>query len=131
MKHGEQNKRISIIHLNAQSLKNRVHFPEVKELAQAHDFDIFAVSETWFNTTVTNASIHIEGYNIYRLDRLKKSGGGVCAYVKSNLKTKVLKDLSVISPSGLHQLWLQTQHKNTKPLIICIVNRQPDIPTSC
>ena len=129
--HGGQNKRISIIHLNAQSLKNRAHFSEVKELAHAHDFDIFAVSETWFDTTVTNASVHIEGYNIYRLDRLKKSGGGVCAYIKSNLKTKVLKDLSVKSPSGLHQSWLQIQHKNTKSLIICIVYRQPDIPTSC
>ena len=131
VKHGGQNKRISIIHLTAQSLKNRVHFPEVNELAHAHNFDIFAVSETWFNTTVTNASVHIEGYNIYRLDRLKKSGGSVCAYIKSNLKTKVLEDLSVISPSGLHQLWLQTHHKNTKSLIICIVYRPPDIPTSC
>ena len=128
VKHGGQNKRIR---LNAQSLKNRVHFSEVKELAHAHDFDIFTVSEIWFNTTVTNASVHIEGYNIYRLDRLKKSGGGVCAYVKRNLKTKVLKDLSVISPSGLHQLWLQIQHKNTKSPIICIVYRPPDIPTSC
>ena len=43
-------------------------------------------------------------------DRLRKSGGGVCVYVKSTLKYTVLKDLTEISDFGFHQLWIQIQH---------------------
>ena len=40
MKHGGQNKRLKIAHLNAESLKNRIRFMEVKETALRNDFDI-------------------------------------------------------------------------------------------
>ena len=33
-------------------------------------------------------------------------GGGLCAYMRKTLKSKVLKDLSGISDSGFHQLWM-------------------------
>ena len=105
-----QRKRISIAHLNAGSLKNRERFAEVKDLALDKNHDILSFSETWFNTSVSNASVHLEGYNIFRLDRTRKIGGGVCIYVRSSLKVKVLKDLTRISDSGMHQLWLQILH---------------------
>jgi predicted secreted hydrolase len=63
-------------------------------------------TETWLNSTVTNSEIAIEDYKIYRLDRLHKRGGGVCAYIKKNLKASVLKELSQISESSFHQLWI-------------------------
>ena len=84
----------------------------------------------WFNTSVTNASVHLEGYNICRLDHLHKRGGGVCAHVKSTLKVKVLKDLTQTSDSGLHQLWFQIQHKHLKSVVVCIVYRPPDCAIS-
>ena len=131
LEHGGQRKRISIAHLNAESLKNRVRFTEVKEMALEKNFDILSFSETWFNTSVSNASVHLDGYNIFRLDRLRKKGGGVCAYVKSSLKVKTLKDLTRTSDSGLQQLWLQIQHKHLKSVIVCIVYRPPDSAISC
>ena len=76
--YGGQRKRISIAHLNAESLKSRARFIEVKEMALKESFDILSISETWFSTSITNARVHLEGYNIYRLDRLRTKGGGVC-----------------------------------------------------
>ena len=81
---------------------------------------------------VTNASEHLEGYNIFCLDRLHKKGGGVCAYVKSTLKVKILKDLTCTSDSGLQQLWLKRQHRHLKSVVVCVVyTRPPDCALSC
>ena len=82
LKHRNNNKQLEIAHLNAESLKCGHHFHEIKEMALQKSFDILTFSETWFNSTTTNASVEIDGYSIYRLDRLRKIGAGVCAYVK-------------------------------------------------
>ena len=42
------------------------------------NYDILALSESWLNSTVTNAEVEIEGFKLTRLDRLGKTGGGAC-----------------------------------------------------
>ena len=68
---------IRIAHLNVRSIKNREHFILTKELVMKNKFDIFTVSESWLDNTVQDLEVEIPTYNIYRLDRLNKSGGGV------------------------------------------------------
>ena len=92
------------------------------ELALENDFDILSISETWFNSSVTNASVEIPGYRIFRLHRIGKTGAGVCAYIKSALNVTVLKDLTRITESGLHQLWIQVQNKKLRSLLVCTIN---------
>ena len=79
---GNHNKQLTITHLNAESPKNRQHFQEVSEMTLQKQYDVLTISETWFNSTVTNISVEIKGYQIFRLDRLGKTGAGVCAYVR-------------------------------------------------
>ena len=78
-------------------------------------YAILAISESWLNSSVKNAEVEIDGYSLSRLDRPRNMknefGGGVCAYMRKTLKSKVLKDLSGISDTGFHQLWMQVQHK--------------------
>ena len=62
---------------------------------------------------------------------LEKAGAGVCVYVKSTLKVKFLKDLTAISESGLHQLWIQVQNKKLRSLLVCVVFRPLEIGTAC
>ena len=62
----------------------------------------------------------IVAYNLFRLDRLHKRGGGVCAYVRKELKASVLKELSEISETDFHQLWIKVQCKKFKSLLICV-----------
>jgi hypothetical protein len=47
----------------------------------------------------------IEGYKVNRLDRIGKTGAAICAYIRANIKAKVLKYLTRTLLSGLHQLW--------------------------
>ena len=42
------------------------------------DIDIILISETWFKPSVhSDALVQIEGFNIFRNDRLKRRGGRV------------------------------------------------------
>ena len=63
-------------------------------------------------------------------DRLHKRGGGVCAYVRKDLKSSVLKDLTSISERNFHQLWIKVQYKKFKSIIICVTYRPDDSPLS-
>ena len=108
----KNNNNIKIAHLNVRSLKNRGHFVQVKDIVASHNFDVFTISETWLDHTVSNLEIEIPGYDIYRIDRQNKRGGGVCAYVRQFFKTEVLNEISGISDNGLHQLWVKIQVRN-------------------
>ena len=66
-----------------------------------------------------------------RLDRLGKRGGGVCVFTRNSLKTKIIKDISVISSTGFHQLWIQIRHKKIKYIVLCVAYRPPDCTVSC
>ena len=101
-------------------MKNRENFHQVKHLIETGDYDAFTISETWLNSTVHDCEKSIEGYRLLRMDRNKRSGGAVCAYVRNSLKVKVLRDLSGTSPEGFQQLWLNLQHKRLKSLLICV-----------
>ena len=84
--------RIKLPRLNVQSIRNRSHLIQVRELVFNEKPDILALSETWLNSSTTNTEIEIQEYEIYRLDRKHKKSGGVCIYVRNDFKTKVLKD---------------------------------------
>ena len=83
------NNNIKIAHLNVRSLKNRGHFVQVKDIVTSHNFDVFTISETLLDHTVSNLEIEIPGYDIYRIDRQGKRSRGVCAYVRQIFKTEV------------------------------------------
>lgn len=123
--------KLRVAHLNARSLKNRSHILQMRELVREKDYDVLAISESWLNSTVTNAEIEIEGYRLTRLDRLHKAGGGVCVYTKVALKVKRLKEISGISESGFHQLWIQVQLNRLKSFVLCVTYRPDYCPVSC
>ena len=122
---------IKLVHLNARSLKNREHLAQIKELVNDENVDVLAVSESWLKSSTTNAEVEIPGYEIYRLDRKHKKGGGVCIYVQKEFKVTMLKNFSYISTSDFHQLWLQIQVRQHKSFIICVAYRPRDSQVTC
>lgn len=126
-----QNTRLKIAHLNIRSLNSNTHLTQLRDLTRKENFDILTISETWLNNSVTFTEVGIDGYNLFRLDRLNKRGGGVCTYVRKELKSSVLKSLSFISEENFHQLWINVQCQKSKSLIICVTYRPPDCPLHC
>ena len=127
----ELKSNVKVAHLNVRSLKSRVHFCLVKDTILQNNFDIFTISETWADLSVSDVNLEIAGYQFFRQDRGSyKKEGGLCIYVKSNLKTTVLEDLSIACGDGFQQLWLRVQCRSHKSFLICNIYRPPDTPTS-
>ena len=122
---------VKIAHLNVRSLKCRDHFLLVKDTILSNKFDVFTISESWLDVSVSDLEIEVPGYNIYRVDRSNKTGGGICAYVLNTYCTELMGDISDISTTGFHQLWLKIQVRNLKSIIICTGYRPPDTPLTC
>ena len=83
-----------------------------------------------YSHTVTNAEVEIEGFKLTRLDRLGKTGGGVCVYSKSSIKVKCLKNITGISEFGFHQLWMLIQLRKLRSILLRVTYRPDYCPTS-
>ena len=95
--------KLKIVHLNIRSLRSPSHLTELRDWAAANKTDVITISETWLNTPVTNSEVSIDGYKLYRQDRLRKRGGGVCAYIRKDITVTVLKDISHLSKNYFYQ----------------------------
>lgn len=76
---------MSLFLLNATSLAkpNAVQLLTT-ELCQLH-IDCAMITETWFNSQHDTSIVSISGYNLFRRDRTKGKGGGVCIYVRDSI----------------------------------------------
>ena len=76
---------ISICHLNAQSMYNKLDSIAV----ELSTFDIITLSETWLDQSIDSSSIMIPNYQEpIRLDRNRQGGGGGwCGYVLQKFYT--------------------------------------------
>ena len=93
-----QKSKVSVAHLNAQSIKDRNHLVQVRNLMTEKEYGILAISESWLNSSVTNAEVEIEGYKPIRLDRPKHRAGGVCVYVRRDLsKAKSFLEFQILA----------------------------------
>jgi hypothetical protein len=113
------------VHLNIRSLRNTAHLIQTK---WSGPYTIRNVVEHY---TITNGEIYIEGYTLFRQDRLNKRGGCVCAYIRNNIKVSKPKEISSVSENYFHQLWLKLPSKKLKSIVICISYRPPECPLSC
>lgn len=57
-------------HLNCRSLV--AHANELNSIFSGLDIQCIALTETWLKSSHTNKSVDIDGFNIFRCDRLKK-----------------------------------------------------------
>lgn len=83
---------LKIGHLNAQSMNPRnVKFAEIYDFLIASDFDVICVSETWWSDSITESSVSLPGYKLFRGDRLDRMGGGVAIYVSCKFKSSLVR----------------------------------------
>ncbi len=69
-----------------------------------------------------DAEIHIANYCLLRSDRNRK-GGGVCAYIRSDVVFKERKDLD---SAAIEAIWLDIFLPKSKPILVGICYRPPD-----
>jgi len=77
-------------HQNLNSVRNK--FEEVKWFIEGYSPTIFAITESKLNSDrdLDNQFI-INGYNLFRKDRLNKEGGGTLVYINENFNYEELQ----------------------------------------
>lgn len=88
-------KSLSIYHLNAQSLKNKMEHIEGEIETLSHKFDFLAFTETWFSCQ--EDVIPLAGYENVSQFRVNKRGGGVSLFIKRRLHFDVLNNYSLVT----------------------------------
>ena len=81
----EQN-GLGFLHMNVRSRVPKMDIVWV--WVSTADLDILVYSEAWWKKSVSDSSIHITGYNLFRSDRPSK-GGGVAIYIKTRFNCRV------------------------------------------
>lgn len=115
---GDAKMQNSVLYLlNATSLakNNAVSLLHAEMLA--HQTDCVVITETWFNKFHSNNDVSLPGYGVFRRDRGKRKGGGICAYVKSCFHCTVL-DLPVLD-AAIEILWFTYESNNLMYIVAC------------
>ena len=90
----------------------------------ATDMNAWAIvlNETWLTTSILDAEVRIEGFNLYRSDRVgrDKASGGVCIYLK-----EAIAAVPILTHSNgtVESLVLKVRELE---LLLCTIYRPPD-----
>ena len=118
-------KKFTVGHLNSRSLNK--NFIELKHVLDNTEFDAFAVSETWLTKNTPKSRYFLNNFNIFRLDRLNKRGGGVCLFVRTIYDCK---KISIPNSNNSHlaeMLWVEITTNKTK-IAVGVFYKPPKIP---
>ena len=116
--------KIKLQHLNVRSMFSDEKYTNLKNYIQENNqIDIFFISETWLTNWVNDSTYTINGYDFYRKDCMNK-GGGVCIYVRENLK---VTEIIVKEPiEGIEELWLKVQSGFHASFIVSAIYNHPN-----
>ena len=75
---------LKCIYVNARSIINKIDYMRAE--AKVLEPDIIGVTESWADKRIADEEIVIDGYEMFRCDRmLDIKGGGVLLYIRSSL----------------------------------------------
>lgn len=108
------NLNIRSLPANYTNLKNHVLGSQVQ-------YDLICLSETWLHNAITDASISLKIYKLFRQDRILGRGGGVAIYVRDTIRAVMMTDLPL---QDTEQLWLKI-HVRYKSIIVGVIYNPP------
>ena len=109
--------------INARSLSNKIHF---FRSYVAHYRPLFiGITETWASNDIPDAVYSVDGYTLYRRDRIAQRGGGVMLYI-SNLACSCLCDV-LMSNNPTESVWGLVNLRKNVQLLIGVVYRSPNL----
>jgi len=75
--------------LNARSIVNKRN--ELNIMVEDTDPHIIGITESWANKDILDAELGLNGYAMFRKDRIGRRGGGVILYIKEEIQAYELK----------------------------------------
>lgn len=102
----------NVCHINAQSLLPKLD--EFRLLFECSGIDAICISETWFNPHINDNIYKLNGYRIYRSDRVS-NGGGVAIYIRDNIASKLI--YSYNEPGDIELVFIEVNFDGNKMLL--------------
>ena len=87
---------------------------------KSQKIDFVLICETWFNKMHCNNYCSIEGYHVFRRDRRKRKGGGVCIYARDDFFCEDITLSSGESTADIEMLWLHVKCGVNNFIIGCL-----------
>ena len=110
----------NVAQLNVRGLRNKMD--EITLLLKVCRFDIFAITETFLDESISDKQLHVENYKFVRRDRnTGQDGGGCLIYIASHICYSRLKSLE--SPD-VELIWIKII-RNSSALILGNCYRPP------
>ena len=103
-------KGLQFIHININSLLPKID--ELRYFTKLSNASIVGIGETKLDDSISSSEIEIEGYDLLRLDRSRRGGGGAC------YKDKFCK--------STESIFIDIFLPKTKPILVGILYRPPD-----
>lgn len=110
---------ILIKHINVRSLKSKLD--QIKMMIKDESIDILCCTETWLEPDISSNLIQIEGFNVYRKDRVKKGGGAIIYVREEYTSSQVMQN----NNDEVEDLWVNVQVRKNKSFVVGSVYRQP------
>jgi hypothetical protein len=79
---------------------------ELDEIMKVYSIDITAITESWLSESISDDYVTLVDYNIYRCDRVGRLGGGICAWVKSDIQQQ---QISQHQCDDYESMWLKVR----------------------
>ena len=114
----EPTKKLKLSHVNMRSLcpQNTHKIDDIYSALCIKDkSDIIAVTETWLDQSVTDQSIELTDYHIFRKDR-DRNGGGVALYFSHSIPARQITDFDGFN---LELLAVETKLNNKTIIVLC------------
>ena len=80
---GTSKEEIKCVCLNARSITNKKN--QLIIMVDDKKPHIIGITESWANNDITYAELGLEGYVMFRKDRIERRGGGVLLYIKETI----------------------------------------------
>lgn len=113
-----------VIFLNVRSLYGNIS--QIQTEFNKSNFLCLGFSETWLNMNIVDSMVHIDGYNIIRLDRKSgKKGGGLMIYILKRFGWEYLAQSLNVSNTDLELVTILIKRPNQKDLCLSFVYAPP------
>ena len=116
--------KLNVCSINIQSITANLKLSELKILLHRSKINILVVTETWANKKVDDVDLQVDGYKLFRHDRVHKRGGGIAVYVKDGISCGVVERST--RSVNTEYLFLELHLQNDK-LLLCSVYNPPRI----
>jgi len=81
--------------------------------------DIIGVTESWTDDKISDAEIQIDGFVLFRQDRVVSKGGGVLLYIRDSLVASATK----LENDFPEQVWCNLRYNGHRELLLGVCYR--------